>query len=57
MIGGEYLCVHGGISPSFETLRSVDQIDRFVEIPDKGILCDLLWADPAEDNKAMQCEF
>ena len=57
LLGGEYLCIHGGISPSFETLQSVDAIDRFMEVPEEGMLCDLLWADPADDDIAVRTEF
>lgn len=43
---GDVLCCHGGIGPSFLTVQDLQQIDRFVEPPDHGPLCDLLWADP-----------
>lgn len=54
LIGGDYMCVHGGISPSFKTLASLDKLNRFIEPPEKGLLCDLLWADPSYDDKAVE---
>lgn len=57
MIGGDYLCVHGGISPNLKSMKSLDAIDRFNEPPDSGLFCDLLWADPAEDRKADEAAF
>mmetsp|Transcript_47963 Transcript_47963/g.63488 ORF Transcript_47963/g.63488 Transcript_47963/m.63488 type:complete len:98 (+) Transcript_47963:682-975(+) len=57
VIGGDYLCIHGGISPAFKTMASLEKINRFTEPPEEGILCDLLWADPAEDRKADHAEF
>ena len=29
-------------------LDDIKKVDRFREIPDDGIMCDLLWADPAK---------
>ena len=33
-------------------MKSIEGIDRFAEPPSKGLFCDLLWADPALDDKA-----
>ena len=57
IIGGEYLCIHGGISPALKSLKSIENINRFVEPPESGLLCDLLWADPEEDEKAAVAQF
>jgi len=45
----QFLCVHGGLSPQIEVIDDIKKIDRFVEPPPNGPLCDLLWADPMEE--------
>ncbi|KAF7303569.1 Serine/threonine-protein phosphatase [Mycena indigotica] len=45
----KFFCVHGGLSPELDTVDDIDKIDRFREIPTRGLMCDLLWADPAEN--------
>jgi diadenosine tetraphosphatase ApaH/serine/threonine PP2A family protein phosphatase len=48
LVEGRVLCMHGGLSPE---LRSMDQIHRILrptDVPDSGLICDLLWADPDE---------
>jgi serine/threonine-protein phosphatase 2B catalytic subunit len=45
----QFLCIHGGISPEFNTLDDLRTVNRFREPPTHGIMCDILWADPLED--------
>ena len=57
VVNNDYLCMHGGISPSLSDADEINKINRFVEPPLSGILCDLLWADPVEDSQAMKVNF
>merc|ERR1740123_1535210 len=50
-INGKFLCCHGGLSPDISTLDDIQEIDRFQEVPREGPFCDLLWADPVDDEK------
>jgi len=56
-VNGDYLCMHGGVSPDLHSTKDIDKINRFVEPPLKGFLCDLLWADPLEDKEARKVSF
>lgn len=51
MIDEKILCMHGGLSPELESLDQVRAVERPVDVPDQGLLCDLLWADPDRDVK------
>lgn len=56
LIDDKILCMHGGLSPELKELEQINKIDRKVDIPENGILCDLLWSDPNQmegwsDNK------
>lgn len=46
IIDEKIFCIHGGISPQLETLDQIRNIPRPIEVPEDGLLCDLLWADP-----------
>jgi len=48
LIDGEVFCVHGGLSPSLNTLDQIRLIDRKQEVPHDGPMCDLMWSDPEE---------
>lgn len=56
-VNGDYLCMHGGISPDLVNKSDIDNINRFIEPPLHGFLCDLLWADPMDDKEARKMRF
>lgn len=46
LIDNQIFCLHGGLSPSIDTLDHIRSIDRIQEVPHEGPMCDLLWSDP-----------
>jgi serine/threonine-protein phosphatase PP1 catalytic subunit len=51
-VDDKIFCVHGGLSPRLESLDQIRNITRPMEVPEEGLLCDLLWADPSADPEA-----
>jgi len=49
IVGGELLCVHGGISPDLYTIDGIRSLDRFREPPASGLMCDILRSKPIEN--------
>lgn len=45
----QILCMHGGLSPDLKNLEDIKRVARPTDVPDSGLLCDLLWADPDKD--------
>ena len=38
--------MHGGLSPELKSLGQIKNTSRPTDVPDNGLLCDLLWSDP-----------
>jgi len=49
VVDEKILCMHGGLSPELKSFEQVRRIMRPTDIPDSGLLCDLLWSDPDKD--------
>lgn len=45
-IAGRIFCVHGGLSPQLTDMNQIKSIQRPTDIPEEGLLADLLWSDP-----------
>lgn len=48
IVANKIFCVHGGLSPSLSHMDDIRQIARPTDVPDYGLLNDLLWSDPAD---------
>ncbi|ORZ00901.1 Metallo-dependent phosphatase-like protein [Syncephalastrum racemosum] len=48
LVAGKIFCVHGGLSPSLQSLDDVRNIMRPTDVPEYGLLNDLLWSDPSD---------
>ncbi|EJD04131.1 phospho protein phosphatase PPZ [Fomitiporia mediterranea MF3/22] len=48
VVASKIFCVHGGLSPSMTSLEDIKRIQRPTDVPDFGLLNDLLWSDPSD---------
>jgi serine/threonine-protein phosphatase PP1 catalytic subunit len=48
IIDDKIFCMHGGLSPELQSMDQIRKIMRPTDVPDSGLLCDLLWSDPEE---------
>ena len=46
LISDRILCMHGGLSPSLQSVDDISSIERPCVVPEEGLLCDILWSDP-----------
>jgi serine/threonine-protein phosphatase PP1 catalytic subunit len=42
-------CMHGGLSPELSSMEQIKRLQRPSDVPDSGLMADLLWADPDRD--------
>lgn len=49
LVDEKILCMHGGLSPDLKNLDQIRNIARPADVPDQGLVCDLLWSDPDKD--------
>lgn len=64
LIDEKILCMHGGLSPDLQNVDMIKEITRPTDVPDSGLLCDLLWSDPdprisgwADSDRGVSCTF
>ncbi|KAG8856326.1 serine/threonine protein phosphatase Pzh1 [Tulasnella sp. 330] len=48
IVASKIFCVHGGLSPSLTSMDEIKRIQRPTDVPDYGLLNDLLWSDPSD---------
>ncbi|XP_037041737.1 serine/threonine-protein phosphatase alpha-2 isoform-like [Bradysia coprophila] len=45
IVDEKIFCCHGGFSPDLTSMEQIRRIMRPTDVPDQGLLCDLLWSD------------
>jgi len=49
LVDDKIFCMHGGLSPDLYNLDQIKNMLRPTDIPEQGLLCDLLWSDPDKE--------
>lgn len=47
LVDERILCMHGGLSPELSSFQQIADIQRPSDVPDSGLMCDILWSDPS----------
>ena len=51
IVEDKIIFMHGGLSPILQNLSQLNEIMRPTDVPDEGLLCDLVWSDPESNLK------
>ena len=54
IVEDKIMFMHGGLSPSLKKLSQLNEIIRPTDVPDEGLLCDLVWSDPESNLKGWE---
>lgn len=46
VIGEKFFCIHGGLTPELKSINQIREIKRPLDIPEEGMIANLLWSDP-----------
>lgn len=49
IVDGKIFCMHGGLSPGLSHMDQIKRLPRPANVPDQGLICDLLWSDPTKE--------
>ncbi|RYP54085.1 hypothetical protein DL768_001087 [Monosporascus sp. mg162] len=49
IVEDKIFCMHGGLSADLNSMEQIRRLERPADVPDGGIMCDLLWSDPDEN--------
>ena len=49
VIDEKIFTMHGGLSPDLQSMEQIRRVMRPTDVPDTGLLCDLLWSDPDKE--------
>ena len=50
-IDDKIFIVHGGLSPELKLIENLNKIMRPTDVPEEGLICDLLWSDPDNNTE------